>query len=296
MNTALTVYGACSAALLASNDGITAAATVRRARACACVLRCALKLTPRIRRTPQQAVNNSASALWVSYETVRVNTEAAELASEATMTDDAAAVSRAAADAAAAVALANYNSQALTASTAAEAAKATASTAAAAAALTAWTAAFAAALVASNAAAAAAATALTAAQAAAGSLLPPPAPAPEECAAPVLLDLPPLSSITSEDAAWNAYLTDANTTALIVQTTAWNAAVAVQTICHAELLASNTIIAAAATVRAPVGLRSHLRSALARTDAPRSHHTGCEQQRDDAVGVVRNRSREHRDC
>ena len=47
----------------------------------------------------------------MSFETVRINTEAAELASEATMTDAAAAVSRAAADAAAAVALANYNSQ-----------------------------------------------------------------------------------------------------------------------------------------------------------------------------------------
>jgi hypothetical protein len=56
-------------------------------------------------------VNNSATALWVSYETVRINTETAELASEATMTDDAADVSRAAADAAAAVALANYISQ-----------------------------------------------------------------------------------------------------------------------------------------------------------------------------------------
>jgi hypothetical protein len=55
----------------------------------------------------------------VSYETVRVNTETAELASEATMTPAAAAVSRAAADSAARIALYNYLSQELTASRAA---------------------------------------------------------------------------------------------------------------------------------------------------------------------------------
>jgi hypothetical protein len=235
-------------------------------------------------RALEQAVSNSASALWVGYETVRINTETAELASEATMAPEAAAVSRAAADAAAAVALANYNSQALTASTAAAAANLAATTAAASAALTALTAAAAASLTASDAAAAAAATALTVAQAAVGSLLPPP-PAPAQgCAAPVLLSLPPLSSVTSADPAWNAYLAAASATALVVQTTAWNAALAVQAVCAAEQLASGNIIFAAATARHALTLRAVL--AACADGHPSLVPTGCECQRGSGVSGV----------
>jgi hypothetical protein len=95
-----------------------------------------------------------------------VNTETAELASEATMAPAAAAVSRAAADSAARIALYNYLSQELTASRAANQAILIHSAAAAAAALSAVTAAAAALFTLTTAAAAAAATALAAALAA----------------------------------------------------------------------------------------------------------------------------------
>jgi hypothetical protein len=135
-NTALAVAAACEADVLTVDALIAAAYT---------------------------AVRAAADALTLSYETVRVNTETAELASEATMAPEAAAVSRAAADAAAAVALTAYESQTLTASTAAAAAVRTAADAAAAAVATAATAAAAAVRTAAEAAAAAASTAMTAA-------------------------------------------------------------------------------------------------------------------------------------
>ena len=172
---ALAVDAASNARNLVSYNLIIAAETVRRA--CLVPGVCMWHLVRAsahpaadgtCSRFPKQAVNNSANALWTSYETVRINTASAELASQATMTDDAALVSRTAANAAAAVALSNYISQSLTASIAAAAATLIAATAAAAATATAATAAFAAALIASDAAAAAAATALTAALAALG--------------------------------------------------------------------------------------------------------------------------------
>jgi hypothetical protein len=169
-NAAYAVSAESDARLLVSNNLIVAAETVRWCLLCALALRarCMCASSLNCIRSPVQAVNDSAAALWLSYETVRINTETAELASEATMTDDAALVSRTAADAAAAVALSNYLAQALVASVAAAAAKLVAATAAAAASATAAAAALAAALTASDAAAAAAALALAAALAALG--------------------------------------------------------------------------------------------------------------------------------
>jgi hypothetical protein len=174
-NAAYAVNAATDARLLVSSNLIVAAETVRYRLLCAllCMRVHVRESSQNSLRSPVQAVNNSAAALWLSYETVRINTETAELDSQATMTDDAALASRTAADAAAAVALSNYLSQSLTASVAAAAAKLIAATAAAAADATAMAAAFAAALTASDAASAAAAIALAAALAALGATSPP---------------------------------------------------------------------------------------------------------------------------
>jgi hypothetical protein len=48
---------------------------------------------------------------------------------------------------------------------------------------------------------------------------------------------------------WNTYLVATSGTAAVVQTTAANAALAVFAACSAALLASNSVLTAAATVR-----------------------------------------------